>query len=275
MKRLFPLAGLLVLAPQAIAQDEAYFHPYLDPDNKHAIVAGVTSQTADAKLSATRASLPEVSLDLDDLGMDDRYNSWMLEYRYRINENWGISAGAYTFKVDGNRTAERDFNYDGVEFKAGASLDTELQVDTYILDVMYTAYRGERAELLLGGGLHMFDFSSGIRAAAFIGDIAASGESGSSELLAPLPNLRAYGFYAFTPQLAGLVTTGWLSANYGDYEGDFVYLHGRLHYSFKNGLGIAAGYQLTTVDVSQRTSNKKRSFDIDFDGPTLQLSYGF
>lgn len=264
---------LPALAGTAAAQEP--MHPYLDPSNRHALLLGVTSQTADARLSSARGDLRKVELDLDDLGTKDRYNSWMLEYRYRINENWGVAAGAYTFKVDGNRTAQRDFNYDGVEFEAGVSLETELEVDTYILDLMYTAYRGERAELLLGGGLHMFDFSAGIRGTASAGALEGSRESGSDDLLAPLPNVRAQGFYAFTPRISGLATLGWLSANYEDYEGDFIYIHTRLHYRFDNGIGLAAGYQFTDVDVSQRTSRKTTSFDIEFEGPTLQLSYSF
>ena len=250
-------------------------HPYLDPSNKHIILLGATSQTADATISSARRGKPGVDLDLDDLGTDDRYDSWMAEYRYRFNENWGIAVGAYTFEVDGNRTADRDFDYDGVEFKAGVSLDTELEVDTYIIDLMYTAYRGERAELLLGGGLHMFDFSASIRGSVFVGDQQASRESASDDLLAPLPNLRMQGFYAFTPHLAGLATLGWLSADYEDYEGDFRYLHARLHYGFDNGLGLAVGYQYTDVDVSERTSTKTTSFDIEFSGPSVQLTYAF
>ena len=69
---------------------------------------------------------------------------------------------AYTFSQDGTRATERDFNFDGFEFQAGASLDTELSVDTYILDVMYSLYQTDRAEIMFGGGIHAIDLEASI-----------------------------------------------------------------------------------------------------------------
>ena len=267
-------ATLAIAAIPATAQTEA-FHPYLDTGEKHTLMLGYTRQQGDVTLSAQRDPLPETSIDLDDLGTDDAYNSWLVEYRYRINDRWGIVAGAFTFEVDGSRTVSRDFNWEGVEFEAGVSLQTDIEVDTYIVDVLYTAHRSERAELLVGGGLHMFDFSAELTGRVFAGDLEASRSNATDDILAPLPNLRAQGFYAFTPKLGAAATLGWLSANYDDYEGSFVFLHARLLYRFDGGFGLSAGYQFTDIDLEQDKSNGKNEYEIEFDGPTLQLSYSF
>jgi len=263
-----------LFAPQALA-DVQPFHPYLNSEKKHLLLLGYTWQKADVEVSAQRDPFSEVSLDLDDLGTDDTYNSWLLEYRYRINENWGLVAGAFTFEVDGNRTAQRDFNFDGKEFEAGVALDTSLDVDTYIVDVMYTAYRSDRSEVLVGGGLHMFDFNAEVTGRAFVDELEGSLTNASDDILAPLPNLRAQGFYAFTPRLAGAATLGWLSASVGDFDGDFLFLHARLFYRFQGGFGVSAGYQITDIDLEQDKSNGKNEYNIAFDGPTVQLSYAF
>jgi hypothetical protein len=273
----YPLSIALLsasLAAPAVAEPQP-FHPYLDTSDKHLLLLGYTRQHADVELSAQRDPLPDASIDLDDLGTDDTYNSWLAEYRYRINERWGVVAGAFTFKVDGSREISRDFNYDGVEFEAGASVETDIEVDTYIVDVLYTAHRSDRAELLVGGGLHMFDFSAELTGRVFAGDLEASRSTASDDILAPLPNLRAQGFYALTPRLGVAATVGWLSANYDDYDGSFTFLHARLLYRFDGGFGISAGYQFTDIELEEKKSNGSNEYNIEFDGPTVQLSYSF
>ena len=275
MKALPPILALLATtATTATAQTE-FFHPDLDPGQKHQLLLGFTRQDAKVELSAQRDPLPEASVDLDDLGTDDTYNSWLAEYRYRINDNWTLAAGAFTFEVDGTRTVSRDFNFDGVEFEAGVSLDTDIEVDTYIVDVLYTAYCSERSEVRVGGGLHMFDFNAELTGRVFAGDLEASRSNATDDILAPLPNLRAQGFYAFTPKLGASATMGWLSANYDDYDGSFLYLQARLMYRLEGGLGFSFGYQFTDIELEHDRSNGKSKYEIEFDGPTVQLSYAF
>ncbi len=262
----------LFVAP-ALAQDAV--HPYFEGTKRHSLMAGATWQDAEVKLAATRDRFPETSIDLGDLGLDDDYVSWMAEYRYRINDKWAISLGAFTFEVDGDRSVSREFNFDGTVFEAGAALDTELGVKTYIIDLMYSAYHGERLELMLGGGLHAFDFSAELSARAFIGDQETSTKVAGETILAPLPNLRAQAFYALTPRLSALVTLGWLSAKYDDFDGEFLYAHGRLHYGLGHGIGISAGYQFTDIDLTEDKNNGSNSYQMEFSGPTLLLTYSF
>jgi hypothetical protein len=66
---------------------------------------------------------------------------------------------AYQFEYDGARAISRDFNFEGKEFKAGTFLNTEISINTYIVDLMYQVYDSERAEVLVGGGVHAFDMN--------------------------------------------------------------------------------------------------------------------
>ncbi len=177
MKHILALA-LATLPVTALCQEAT--HPYFRGDRNHALMLGATWQEADVELAATRNNLGGAKLALGDLGLNNDYTSWMAEYRYRISDRWSLSIGAYTFEVDGSREVARDFIFDGVEFTAGAALDTELEVDTYIVDVMYSVYRGERSEVMLGGGLHAFDLSAELSARVFIDDQERTGSSADS-----------------------------------------------------------------------------------------------
>ena len=268
------LALVLATLPVAALCQEAT-HPYFRGDKNHALMLGATWQKADVELAATRNNLGGAKLALGDLGLDNDYTSWMAEYRYRINDKWSLSIGAYTFEADGGREVARDFNFDGVEFKAGASLDTKLGVDTYIVDVLYSVYRGEHSEVMLGGGLHAFDLSADLSARVFIGDRESTSSSAGDSILAPLPNLRGQWLYALTPRLSLLATAGWLSANYDEFDGEFIYGHARLHYVLGAGFGVSAGYQFTRIDLTQEKNRGENSYELEFEGPTLQLTYSF
>ena len=89
------------------------------------------------------------------------------------------------YSASGSRTTSRDFTYDGVEFEAGTNIDTELDVNTYIVDVMYRVYGSDRAEVLVGGGLHIFDFSTEIEARISVGDLERSGKSAAGSPAKP------------------------------------------------------------------------------------------
>jgi hypothetical protein len=192
----------------ALAQTESSRHPYFT--NKHSISVGATRQTADSEVRSSVPYLPELSLSLDDLGVDKRDNSWMAEYRWRFKPKWGLVVAGYQFDNDGSLEVSKDFNFDGVEFEAGARVDTDLKVGTYIVDLMYQVYQSEKVEMMLGGGLHMINFDMKVKSSVFTDERDFTIQQGASDLLVPLPNIRFQGFYAITDKWALGLTAGWL-----------------------------------------------------------------
>jgi len=237
---------------------------------------GASYQKADSELRASVQGLPELGLKLDDLGIDDTDTSWALEYRWRFAEKWMFVGMAYTFEQSGGLRTKRDFNFGGVEFEAGASVDTSIEVDTYILDVLYSVYKTDRSEIMLGGGLHVLDLATEIKARAFVGDQERRGGAGVDDILAPLPNLRMQGFYAINDKWGLGVNLGWLSANYDDYEGSFAYVHARANYAFGERLSASLGYQYTDFELEREKSRTESSeYNVQFNGPTAALTYRF
>jgi hypothetical protein len=272
-----PLLALLI-APiplQAGTGDiiQPSLHPYLD--RRHTLIAGILYQEVVAEVRKTVDPLPRQTLNVGHLGVDETDTSWYLEYRYRFSEKWGLVASAQNFSSQGSIGPHRKFNFNGVEFPATAGVHTKIGVDTYVVDVLYSVYRSNRAELSLGGGIHAFDFEVDITGTALAGRNKGEKSFAASDLLAPLPNLRAQVFYAFSPRWAVLGAFGWLSADIDEWNGDFTYLSARAHYLFSDRFGVSLGYQFTDVDVSRKQQRQSSEYDIEFKGPTLQLSLGF
>jgi len=265
---IFVLPGLFGLQAQAES-----LHPQLD--TKHMFIFGAYQQTFDGNIYANRDILPETKLNVGGLGIDNTETSFMAEYRYRFGKKWLFSFGAYKFDTEGKIEAGRDFNFDGVEFFAGARLDTNVSVDTYIVEALYSVYKSDRAQVLVGGGLHMFDFSVSIKTKVVVGDEELTDSESSDDLLAPLPNLRLQGFYALSPRWALAASIGWLSASYNDYSGSFSYLFARTTYRFTERFGGSIGYQFVDVELDHDKANGEAGVDIQFEGPTVSISYSF
>ena len=258
-------------------------HGRADPLNDtHLFRVGIYEQDIDVKASAQRDPLPEVELDFDEfLGIDESSSSFFLQYQWRFRDNWALRGFYTNMEADGKKTATKEFNWDGREFEAGLRLGSEFAVDTYLLAVDYTFINSDKAELGLGFGLHAFDIDTTIEATLTVDDSSGEEEGrrrvvrNNSELLAPLPNLRAFGRYALTPKWSVEGAVGWLSANYEDYDGDYLFLTLLTEYRFTERFGVGLTYQISEIDITHEKKRGSDSFDIDQYGPAIFLSYGF
>ncbi|QFU77301.1 hypothetical protein EY643_17450 [Halioglobus maricola] len=249
----------------------------------HIFRVGAYEQDIDVAASATRGGAPEVEIDFDKaLGLDDSATTLFFQYQWRFKENWTLSAFYTNMSADGSNTAGRDFNWDGVDYKAGARLDTEFGVDTYLIAVDYSFIKTDKLDIGAGFGLHAFEIETDIEAEVGIVEDGNTDDSirgrvarNTTELLAPLPNIRGFARYMITPKWAVLGSLGWLSANYEDYDGDYLFLTALTEYRFTENFGIGASYQISEIDVTNDNGNRKRAFDIDQYGPSIYLTYGF
>ena len=266
-------AAILPLAFVASQVQAQSFHPQMDAT--HTFSVGALYQDSDASVFAAADGRPGAEIGLGDLGVTEYDTSWLLDYSYRLNEHWQFSVGAYIFDVDGERTISKDVDFGGIEFPIGANIDTTFKVDTYIADVMYRVYGSERAEIFIGGGVHMLDISTELTSNRFIGENTNSRSRAAENLLAPLPNLRMQAFFAITPKWAVSGTLGWLSLAYEDYEGSFSYLHASTTYRITDRLDIGLGYQYLDIDFTNDRPRGDAGLEAEFDGPSIKMSYSF
>lgn len=244
-------------------------------NDTHSFYVGAFSQKSDGEIASSLKGVGSAGIDTDDLGVDDGYTSWMLGYRWRFSERWTLSLRSHIFDTDGDATVRRDFEYDGERFEAGARLDTQISLDTYLVDIMYSVYKTDRADLQLGGGLHAFDFDVEMTGTVFINDESRTRTAVNDDLLAPLPNLRLNGAYALSPKWTVQGDVGWLSANVDDWDGSYSYIRLSTDYRFGTGIGVGLGYQYFDIDVSHERTRTKSTFDLTYQGPMLYLNYGF
>ena len=101
--------------------------------------------------------------------------------------------------------------------------------------------QGDRYEFSIGAGLHAFDLNLDIEGRLIVGDNEVDRVNEASELFAPLPNFRFYGFYGLSPNWHVSATAGWLSLKYDNWTGDYSYQNVRTEYQFSKRFGVGAG----------------------------------
>ncbi|GAB5449938.1 MAG: hypothetical protein Hals2KO_02660 [Halioglobus sp.] len=244
-------------------------------EDPHTLVLGAFFQNSDSKISSTRTGSESRELDLEGLGADDQYVSFMAGYQWRFAERWALLVTGYTFNADGSSVIEDTFTFDGEEFEAGASLETEISVDTLLVDVLFSLYKSDNAEFRLGGGLHAFRFDVEFQASAFVGENSVSGSVADEQLLAPLPNLRADATLALSPRWSIYGGVGWLSAEVDDYDGSYVFANARTDFRVTDRFAVGIGYRLVDTDVTYTSSRREVVFNTTYDGPTAYLTYSF
>ena len=273
MKRRPTLAVLMLLGILAPMAAQAAVNPVLT--DTHTLNVGVYDQSSDITVSSTRDGDQKQDIDLERLGLDDEYLAFTASYRWRINDRWSVELAWFTFESDSSSVIEDTFTFDGQEFRVGANLDLTFSVDSFLLDAFYSVYKSDNAELRLGAGLHSFDFDLEFKASAGVDDVGVSGSFADEDLLAPLPNLRIDGLYAFSDRWSIYAGAGWLSANYGDYEGRYLFTNVKVAYRIIDGLSLALGYQIVDTDVTYSGSRREIDVETDYHGPTAYLSYSF
>ncbi len=248
-------------------------HPALS--DTHTIRMGAYFQNSESKITARRNESEGRKLDLDDLGADDTQVSWLLAYRWRFAERWSLAAGASGFETNGDITTKETIEFNGVEYEAGAKLESDFSMNTYVLDIMYSIYRNDRTEVLLGGGIHTFSYDMELTGTLSLDDRSRSKTITGDDLLAPMPNFRIGGTYAFSPRWAVYGSLGWLSVNYDDWDGDYTYLNVRTDYRFGRHYTVGLGYQGVSLEIGHSGRQTESSIDASYHGPTLYMDYSF
>jgi hypothetical protein len=267
---------MLCVGSPAVIATEA--HSYLQA--KNFLYAGGFWQDGELTVESRRGDAGLAAIELDNLGVNREYASWMIDYHRRVSNRWKISASIYRYS-DGRlgQLLKDDIAWEGQDFSAGIDVGVDWKIDTLIIDAMYTVKRADNFELALGGGVHALDTELVIRGQGVIngGDNGSqgSGETARGSLVVPLPNLRATGFYALNKKWSAQATLGWLSLSIDEYDGSFKYAHLRGQYQISNTLGLSLGYQLVEIDVEEQIRLGSRRFDMSFQGVTAALTFAF
>ncbi|HIG41965.1 MAG: hypothetical protein ABGY96_12620 [bacterium] len=249
-------------------------------EDTHFFRLGVYKQEATVRLGATIDPFPPVVIDLaDDLNSDDSTTAVSALYRWHFTKKWSLSLAYRQLALDGGGLATKDFNFDGKDFTAGGEINTEFNLDTYLVDIGYSFIRNNKWEMVVGMGLHAFDIESSISGQISVTDgsgiVTLANGRANADVLAPLPNLRGAVTYMINPKWEVNASFGWLSVEIDQIKGDYTYFDFATEYRITDRFGIGATYEIADIDVTVKKISRVEKYDLEFKGPSLYISYGF
>lgn len=271
MKQIAALAVILFGASTAGAAT----NPVLD--DKFTFKLGAIYNEVDGSVTIARAPLPETPVDIDDvLGIDTNQTSPWAAFRWRFGERWALNAHFDRFDQSGSAEVSDQFNLDGVIYPVGARIDTDFRADAYVMDISYSIWKTSNYEAGVGFGLHAFDLKVDAKASLLVGEEYEEYAASTDDLIAPVPNLRLFGTYAFNEKTSITANGGWLSLSYEDYDGSFYYVDAAVQYQLTNNWGLGLGLQYTDVDVEHDSGNGDfEELNVNFTGVTASVTYSF
>lgn len=245
-------------------------------DDKFTFKLGASWLKADGTFSSAREGEPTDKLSTGDLGVDDSDTNAYFGARWRFTERWRLTFNY--FGQDSKNTVRQNFDeldFGDIEASGFLEVDTRLQTDFYVVQAGYSFLKNERAELGIGGGLHIVDFDTKLKVSGGINNVSGSVQTDDVDITAPLPNVLGYGTYAITPKLSVDGGVGWFGLDYGDYSGNLVTLVANLEYRLTDHFGVGVGYNYVDMDLTIDKSNRKDKYDLDYKGPVAYISASF
>ena len=227
------------------------------------------NQNNEVEVSATTPGDTKVNVDLDDLGYADTETVPQMAARWQFKDKLALNFIYSDFKLTSTKNISRSLTYDGVTFPVNAMTNSELGMTVYAVALDYTVQQNERSDWGVGAGIHgvnfRFDLDGQLNNVVF--------STKGHDFLAPLPNLRFFTRYAFSPRLLGGIKVGWMSVNIGKYDGSFLVGTAYLDYRFSDQWSVGLNYQLTDMELDIAGGRADQEYDIKLQGFALKVAY--
>ncbi len=236
-----------------------------------AFQANINSQ---AELSRKNTQGTDIDFE-NDLNFDDTDTLPALFINWRITNKNRVSFEYFTVGQGNSGKAGRTFIWDGVEYDAGVKIKSNLDLDVGRFFYGYSFIKDDRKELGLGLGLHYLSVDTAIAGEAKINGTPVGKVKAGFDDWAVLPNLGAYGNYAFSPKWIVKGRVDWISANIGDYDGTLWNTEAAVQYQMFKHVGVGLAYRYLSFDVSADKSRKSWAIDLDYNGPLLFVTANF
>ena len=245
-------------------------------DDKFTFKLGATWLKTTGNFSSTLDGEPTDSLSTSDLGIDDRDADAYFDARWRFTDRWRLTFNY--FRTDNDGSVQQNFNdleFGDINASGFLGVDTKFKTDFYVTQVGYSFLKNERAELGIGGGVHVVRFETKLTVSGTINGMGGSVQSDSLDYTVPLPNVLGFGAYAITPKLSLEGGVGWFGLDYNDYDGSLVTAVANLEYRLTDHFGIGVGYNYVNMDLKIDKSSRKDKYDLDYKGPVAYVSASF
>jgi hypothetical protein len=259
----------IAAAPLQAAEDEP-IHPLMKDRFNASLGAFLADKELKISLNGQDAN------DLIDFGerwgFDSTENSFAGEFRWRFGEKWSVSGQYFSSKDEGTAVLEEDVAWGDYVFREGTFAGAGFDMTVARLFAGRRFSTGPRHEFGLGLGAHWIELGAFIEGEVRVNDASTGVRRESVSTGAPLPNLGAWYYYAFSPKWLARARLDYLDVSFEEYSGGLTNVSVGIEYQMLEHLGVSMSYQYFGLDVDVTATTWKGEVDVRLQGPFLSLT---
>ena len=259
---LYLMAALFMLPGKALAQEG-----YGPGEDKWKFQLGGFFPSTNTKLKIDGTQVGSI-VDLENLGLSDDDTLWRLDGYWRFAKKHRLGFGFFQFNRDGSIRLDEQLEIGDEIFEIGFLTATELQLDFYTIDYLYSFYQGEKWEIAGGLGVYWvgLDFSIGASLDINNNPIFGGPVVESTDFNGPLPYLALVFEYYITPKWLAIIKGGYFQLEVGDIDGRLTNLGAKLEYQFTKRWGLGVGYDSFRINVDIEDNNLRSNIEYNYQG---------
>jgi len=249
------------------------------PDNVRLRVGGIFA-SLDSKITTSANGDNGTQVNFPELGLTpDNKTTFRLDGYWNFAGRSYLDFGYVNYSVDGSHSISKDIHWNGVVYKAGATVAGENESRFIGAAYRYGIVKNEAVHFGLSLGVTYATFRAKLSATGNVtkpdGTVISGGASSERELNAPVPLLGAEAEF----RIFGSVTLGarvrGIGVTIGDYHGSWIEACGDVNWYFARNFGISGSYEYNKITIEKETSTVDARFEQQYDGPRVFLLFKF
>ncbi len=247
--------------------------------DKFLVSAGIFNPLKEVKVSA-EGSLPSTEFTNNDLDFDEGFNlndfettlTFNFMWRFSKSDKWSLRAEYFNISNTENAILTEDVEWNNLIFKEGSSVKGGFGIALYKIFFGRTISRGDKHELGVGLGVHLLDVNAFVEGNAQINEDEFDFTKSEVSIVAPLPNIGFWYFYAPTEKWSLTARLDWFGLQIGDVGGSLWNLSPGVNYNVFKNIGLGLSYKFFSVDVDVDKDEWNGNFNMTFSGPAFTIN---
>ncbi len=240
-------------------------------EDKFRISLGTFFAAVDSSISINgNTELDGSDFDFDErFGLTNDQSRLSGTFNWRFGEKWSVSFQYFDQKLSSTAVLDEDVEWGDYVLEAGSNVTAGTFNDIYRVFFGRKFSEGEKHEFGAGLGFHYMEIGAFANGEFFLNGESTGQRRESVSAEAPLPNIGAWYYYAWSKRWAAHARVDWLSANVGDYSGSLVNAAAGVNFSITRHFSLGLDYNYFDLDVDVDAGSWNGGADLERSGPFL------
>ncbi len=188
-----------------------------------------------------------------------------------------INSGIFFFKKCNKKNHDTEIEWNDQIYRGITGVTLGFDVNLFRLFFGRTISKGLKHELGIGLGTHILGIKSFIEGDAYNNE--NTGENASTTLnrssvgvIAPLPNIGAWYYYALHPKWLLTSRIDWFAISIKEYYGGLWDIGAGVNYQFHKHIGVGLNYRYFKAFAAVNKISWEGEFSLIYQGPLLTIN---